>query len=49
LATNKSRFEFGVFPADEPIVNRHIATIEQLEEKIANQCVALGRIKNFKR
>ena len=27
---------------DEPIVNKHIATIEELEEKIANQCVALA-------
>jgi transposase len=27
---------------DEPIVSRHIATIEQLEEEIANQCVALA-------
>ena len=27
---------------DEPIVNKHIATIEDLEEKIANQCVALA-------
>ena len=27
---------------DEPIVNRHIATIEELEEKIANQCIALA-------
>jgi transposase len=26
---------------DEPIVNKHIATIEKLEEKIATQCVAL--------
>ena len=27
---------------DEPIVNKHIATIEELEEKIANQCIALA-------
>ena len=27
---------------DEPIVNEHIATIADLEEKIANQCVALA-------
>jgi transposase len=27
---------------DEPIVNKHIATIADLEEKIANQCVALA-------
>ena len=27
---------------DEPIVNTHIATIEDLEAKIANQCVALA-------
>ncbi len=27
---------------DEPIVNKHIATIEDLEETIANQCVALA-------
>ena len=27
---------------DEPIVNKHIASIEQLEEKIANQCVGLA-------
>ena len=26
----------------EPIVNKHIATIADLEEKIANQCVALA-------
>jgi len=26
---------------DEPIVNKHIATIEELDAKIANQCVAL--------
>ena len=25
----------------EPIVNKHIATIEELDAKIANQCVAL--------
>lgn len=25
---------------DEPIVNKHIATIEDLEAKIANQCIA---------
>src|ERR1700747_3005611 len=27
---------------DEPIVNHHIATIPELEEKIANQCIALA-------
>jgi hypothetical protein len=27
---------------DEPIVNKHIATIKELEEKIASQCVALA-------
>ena len=27
---------------DEPIVNKHIATIADLEEKIARQCVALA-------
>jgi hypothetical protein len=27
---------------DEPIVNKHIATIEDLEEKIANQCMVLA-------
>jgi transposase len=27
---------------DEPIVNKHIATIEELDAKIANQCVALA-------
>jgi transposase len=27
---------------DEPIVNKHIATIADLEEKIANQCIALA-------
>jgi transposase len=27
---------------DEPIVNKHIATIEELDTKIARQCVALA-------
>ena len=27
---------------DQPIVNKHIATIEELEEKIANQCITLA-------
>jgi transposase len=27
---------------DEPIVNKHIATIKDLEEKIATQCIALA-------
>lgn len=27
---------------DEPVVNQHIATIEELEEKIAQRCVALA-------
>jgi transposase len=27
---------------DEPIVNQHIATIEELDAKIAHQCVALA-------
>jgi hypothetical protein len=27
---------------DEPIVNKHIATIADLEQKIANQCIALA-------
>jgi transposase len=27
---------------DEPIVNKHIATIEELDTKIASQCVALA-------
>jgi transposase len=27
---------------DEPIVNKHIATIEELDAKIANQCIALA-------
>ena len=27
---------------DEPIVNKHFASIEDLENKIANQCVALA-------
>ena len=27
---------------DEPIVNKHIATIEELEDEIANQCIALA-------
>ena len=29
-------------PIDEPIVNKHIATIEELDAKIAQQCVALA-------
>lgn len=28
--------------ADEPVVNQHIATIEELEEKIAQRCAALA-------
>ena len=27
---------------DEPIVNQHVATIEELDAKIAHQCVALA-------
>jgi len=27
---------------DEPIVNKHIATIAELDEKIAAQCIALA-------
>jgi transposase len=28
---------------DEPIINKHIATIEELDAKIAQQCVALAK------